>query len=217
MNVIVTCGPSFEPIDEVRRITNFSTGELGVVLAEELARAGHRVFCLKGSAATHPNPIKRCFTLRFDTNDDLLNLLRKLGASESIGAVFHAAALCDYRVKQIQNAAKQTVSSPKIESRTGDLTLTLETATKVIAELRSLFPKSALVGWKYELAGTRKQALERAKSQIQQCHTDACILNGRAWGSGFAFIPSAGRSETLTSKTELANFLVSWLDKCKGC
>ena len=30
MKVIVTCGPSYEPVDEVRRITNFSTGELGV-------------------------------------------------------------------------------------------------------------------------------------------------------------------------------------------
>ncbi|HVY71907.1 MAG TPA: phosphopantothenoylcysteine decarboxylase, partial [Verrucomicrobiae bacterium] len=38
MKVIVTCGPSYEPIDEVRRLTNFSTGELGVLLAEELAR-----------------------------------------------------------------------------------------------------------------------------------------------------------------------------------
>jgi phosphopantothenoylcysteine decarboxylase/phosphopantothenate--cysteine ligase len=41
MKVIVTCGPSYEPIDQVRRLTNFSTGELGVLLSDELARAGH--------------------------------------------------------------------------------------------------------------------------------------------------------------------------------
>ena len=39
--VIVTCGPSFEPIDQVRRITNFSTGELGILLANALTSAGH--------------------------------------------------------------------------------------------------------------------------------------------------------------------------------
>jgi phosphopantothenoylcysteine synthetase/decarboxylase len=48
MKVIVTCGPGYEPIDQVRRITNFSTGELGVRLCNELARAGFEVFCLKG-------------------------------------------------------------------------------------------------------------------------------------------------------------------------
>ena len=42
MKIIVTCGPSYEPIDEVRRITNFSTGELGSRLARALARAGQR-------------------------------------------------------------------------------------------------------------------------------------------------------------------------------
>ena len=53
MKVMVTCGPSFEPIDQVRRLTNFSTGELGVHLSNQLARAGFEVFCLKGSGATH--------------------------------------------------------------------------------------------------------------------------------------------------------------------
>ena len=49
MKIIVTTGPSFEPIDEVRRITNFSTGELGVLLANSFAQAGAEVFCLKGT------------------------------------------------------------------------------------------------------------------------------------------------------------------------
>jgi len=44
MKVIVTCGPSYEPIDQVRRLTNFSTGELGVHLSNQLARAGFEVF-----------------------------------------------------------------------------------------------------------------------------------------------------------------------------
>ena len=52
MRVIVTCGPSYEPIDRVRRLTNFSTGELGLLLAAALAREGHEVICLKGEGAT---------------------------------------------------------------------------------------------------------------------------------------------------------------------
>jgi phosphopantothenate---cysteine ligase (CTP) len=60
MKVIVTCGPSFEPIDEVLRITNFSSGELGVHLCNALARAGFEVFCFKGGGATHASPGEQC-------------------------------------------------------------------------------------------------------------------------------------------------------------
>ena len=50
--VVVTCGPSYEPIDEVRRLTNFSTGELGILLANALSSAGYDVLCFKGVGAT---------------------------------------------------------------------------------------------------------------------------------------------------------------------
>ena len=74
MKVIVTCGPSYEPIDQVRRLTNFSTGELGIHLSNQLARAGFEVFCLKGSGATHPGPGEQCHLSLFDTNDDSLTV-----------------------------------------------------------------------------------------------------------------------------------------------
>ena len=46
--VLITCGPAYAPIDDVRRITNFSTGELGVTLANAFATAGRKVLCFKG-------------------------------------------------------------------------------------------------------------------------------------------------------------------------
>ena len=53
---VVTCGPSLSHIDAVRRITNFSTGELGVRLAEALLENGWEVLCFKGAGATYRNP-----------------------------------------------------------------------------------------------------------------------------------------------------------------
>jgi hypothetical protein len=58
----------------VRRITNFSSGELGVQLCNALARADFEVFCFKGSAATHPGPREQSHLNVFDTNDDLLDV-----------------------------------------------------------------------------------------------------------------------------------------------
>lgn len=213
MKVIVTCGPSFEPIDEVRRLTNFSTGELGALLAEQLGAAGHEVFCLKGSGATHPGPSlgPRCLVRRFDTNEDLLALLREISSAHGIGAVFHVAALCDYRVATVRDDAGNACQSAKIASRRGALTLHLEPATKVIHELRVLFPRSLLVGWKYELAGTRDEALAKACGQLIEARTDLCVLNGRAAGEGFSVCGGGDAVSQWPTKTALCAELVRLL------
>ena len=211
MKVIVTCGPSYEPIDQVRRLTNFSTGELGVHLSNQLARAGFEVFCIKGSGATHPGPCEQCHLSLFDTNDDLLELLEQTSAAHEIAAVFHVAALCDYKVKRVEDDQGRSCNSPKIASRSGALTISLEPATKVITKMRHLFPKSILVGWKYELAGTPPEALAKAVRQMQENRTDACVLNGRAYGSVFAFCRPTQPIQECRNKSELVQVLTTWL------
>jgi phosphopantothenate---cysteine ligase (CTP) len=211
MRIIVTCGPSYEPIDEVRRITNFSTGELGVLLASRLAADGHEVFCLRGVNATFPGALAGATLVPFGTNDELLRELRRLGAAGQVGAVLHAAALCDYKVRQVTNAQGQRCDSPKIASRGGGLTIELEPATKVISHLRSMFPRAVIVGWKYELAGSREEAFARAWRQLADNAGDACVLNGRAYGEGFAFCTPPDRVQPLGNKSELVEFLGRWL------
>lgn len=213
MKVIVTCGPSFEPIDQVRRLTNFSTGELGVLLSEFLTRAGYDVFCFKGTGATYRDPVAPCHVERFDTNDDLLGLLAGASASGDVAAVFHAAALCDYRVKRVDDESGQSCHSAKIASRSGALTIRLEPATKVISKMRGLFPRSVLVGWKYELAGTRQDALGKAYRQIEENDIDACVVNGRAYGDGFGLCQPGVGIQECELKADLPAFLVSWWRK----
>ncbi|SVB07858.1 uncharacterized protein METZ01_LOCUS160712, partial [marine metagenome] len=53
MHCLVTAGPTIEPIDEVRRLTNHSTGRLGCSLADALSHAGHRVTLLLSEVALH--------------------------------------------------------------------------------------------------------------------------------------------------------------------
>ena len=213
MKVIVTCGPSFEPIDQVRRLTNFSTGQLGIHLADRLAREGFEVFCLKGSAATYSGPGERAHLSVFDTNDDLLDLLEDIAQTHQISAVFHVAALCDYRIKTVQDQNGLECRSAKIASRSGSLNLVLEPATKVISRLRVLFPDSLLVGWKYELVGTRQEAVAKAWRQIEENRTDACILNGQAYGPGFGFCRPSQSILQYRHKGELVDSLSSWLSQ----
>jgi phosphopantothenoylcysteine synthetase/decarboxylase len=177
-SVLVTCGPAYEPIDAVRCITNHSTGELGAMLSEALAAAGFAVTCLRGEMATHPAP-PGARVAPFGTNGSLIEILEGI---EPPAAVFHAAALCDFTVVQDQDAAG------KIRSDTPELRLVLKPAPKVLPLLRPLFPDALIVGWKYEVDGTRQEAIERGRHQIAKCNTSACVVNGPAYGPGLGLL-----------------------------
>jgi len=211
MKVIVTAGPSYEPIDEVRRLTNLSTGELGIKLSNQLAKAGFEVFCLRGISSTYFGALEKCHHQPFTTNHDLLDHLTRLSRAHEIIAVFHVAALCDFKVKQILDAEGRATDAPKIDSRSGSLTLILEPAPKVIGQMRTLFPHATLVGWKYELAGDRDAVLSKAWHQIRVSNTDACVANGRAFGRGFALCTPPDDIRDLQDKSEVAQFLPTWL------
>jgi len=214
MRAIVTCGPSYEPIDEVRRLTNFSTGELGSLLAAALSSAGIRTLCLRGEGATYPAPESPTETRSFSTNEDLARQLAECSDGGEFHAIFHAAALCDYRPASIFDAAGADVSGPKIPTRAGALTIRLEPAAKVLPELRKWFPRASIIGWKYELAGTAEQALAAARDQMVVNHTDACVLNGRAAGAGFQLVRPDRSQECFATKEALCDGLVQRL--CGG-
>jgi phosphopantothenoylcysteine synthetase/decarboxylase len=213
MRIVITSGPSYEPIDKVRRLSNSSTGELGTLLAEGFAEAGHSVLCFRGVASTFAAPMHPVEVVPFATNNDLAACLQNVPAREEVTMVFHAAALCDFRIKEITDENGNALPGNKISSRAGDLKLTLEPAPKLIASLRKLFPASILVGWKFEMDGTMADVVAKGRKQIDECLTDACVLNGHAYGSGFGVISRAGEQTHLPDKATLCRFLIDWAER----
>jgi len=196
---LVTCGPAYEPIDDVRRITNHSTGELGTILSNALHAGGFHVLCLRGEMATHPAPSDG-EVIPFSTNFSLEQELEKL--PEAPAVIFHAAALCDFTVEA------GSASGKKIRSN-AELTLTLRPTGKILPRLRPLFNEALIVGWKYELEGTHADALARARSQISHARTDACVVNGAAYGEGFGLVED-GAVDHFPDKEALGAHLVRW-------
>jgi len=207
MRVLITAGPSSEPIDEVRVITNRSTGELGVVLAEHLSRAGHAVEVFLGQGATYRWKGAQAFA----NNQELDQLLARTARQETVDVVFHAAALTDFRVERI--GMSETKDVVKIASDGGPISLQLVPQPKLIGSLRKYFPRARIVGWKYEHGITRTALLLEAAHQMQQNHTDACVVNGRAFGPGFGVWTDDGLIATCDSKPSLAEFFVRWMSK----
>jgi phosphopantothenoylcysteine decarboxylase/phosphopantothenate--cysteine ligase len=191
MRCLVTAGPTFEPLDQVRRLTNFSTGRLGSELVNFLAERGHEVTLLIGQLASWRGERRAARVETFTTTADLGQRLRAFGG-QPMDAVFHAAAVSDFtfgKVLQRSEDGKLTqVQSGKLSTREGTLLAELVPTPKIIAELRSWFPNARLIGWKYEVEGDREQVVCRSREQIRSCRTDACVANGPGYGPGFGLI-----------------------------
>ena len=212
MHCIVTAGPTYEPIDQVRRLTNHSTGQLGTGLAKRLAADGHEVTLLRGRSATHTEMPEGIGLQQFTTSTDLAEKLERLAVAESgAGAVFHAAAVSDFAVGQIFRRADDGQLKPlnagKLSTRDGDLLLELKPTPKIIASLREWFAEALLLGWKYEVDGDRDSALGQGQTQIVENQTNGCVVNGPAYGNGFGWLSNDHPAEHLADKAELFNKL----------
>ncbi len=196
MNCIVTAGPSYEPLDDVRRLTNFSTGRLGATLANYLAARGHNVILLLGEQATYAGERHAQRVEFFSTTADLRAKLKALAAKKA-DAIFHAAAVSDFSFGRIfapdaANKLREIKSARKISTRQGKLLVELLPASKIIAELRGWFPRTKIVGWKFEADGKRPEAIAAARRQLAECSTDLCVVNGPAYGEGFGLVGKKG-------------------------
>jgi phosphopantothenoylcysteine decarboxylase/phosphopantothenate--cysteine ligase len=215
MRILITHGPAYEPVDQVRRLTNFSTGELGTLLAENLVEAGHSVLCLRGESSSFAAPLGPVEVVPFGTNLEMEARLREIAVRDKVAVVFHAAALTDFRVREVLDGEGAPIRDEKISSREPILRLTLEPAPKVIAGLRRLFPAALLIGWKYESKGSLGDVIKKGRRQMEDHLTDACVLNGPAYGPGFGIISRGGEQEQahLPDKPALCRFLVEWLER----
>lgn len=191
MTCLVTAGPTYEPLDQVRRLTNFSTGRLGTELANFLAAQGHEVILLIGEGATWCGERRVQRVQTFTTTASLRNQLRVL-AAEPVDALFHAAAVSDFSFGNVWCRSSKgeliAVSSGKLSTRQGSLLAELVPIPKLIAELRPWFPRTRVVGWKYEVEGGRESVIQLAETQLKECRTDACVVNGPGYGAGFGLV-----------------------------
>ena len=213
MNCIITAGPTHESLDSVRRLTNFSTGKLGVELANVLTGRGHFVTLLVGESATYAGERKANRVLPFSSTASLRELLMSFGG-DGMEAVFHAAAVSDFSFGSIQErlpgGEMRDVKAGKLSTRSGSLFVELIPTPKLILEMRGWFPKARLVGWKYEVDGNHEDVLKAARRQLAEAQSNLCVANGPAYGTGFGLVTSDGERQVLDAAAlyeELAQLL----------
>ena len=216
MNCIVTAGPTYESLDEVRRLTNFSTGRLGCQLAAHLLARGHQVVLLKGHYATFQPEPPAAELIPFTNTADLASNLHSLSARQ-VDVLFHTAAVSDFGFGQAftrsVDGSLQPVTAGKFSTRLGPLLVELVPTRKIIAELRTWYPRTRLVGWKYEVDGSRLDALAAGRAQIQRCQTDGCVVNGPAYGEGFGWLSRGPDDQHWPDAGSLYAGLIRWAEE----
>ena len=148
--VLVTSGPTREPIDPVRYLSNRSSGKMGHAIATAALRRGADVILIAGPTALEPPPGATYVPVQ--TAEEMREAaLQHLPAAT---VVIKAAAVADYRV---ENPAGQKIKSKKDES----LTLTLVPNPDILRELASRKGRAFLVGFAAETNDVRRHAREK--------------------------------------------------------
>ncbi len=219
MHCIVTAGATWEPLDQVRRLTNFSTGSLGSSLARQLATSGHTVeLFLADSVAWHPE-CAGVHVTRFTTTASLQSLFRARSSPAPL-ALFHAAAVSDFECagthERRPDGSLVPLKAGKLSTRDGTLWIELKPTPKILPQLREWYPSARITGWKFETDGTRADVLSRVARQFSESHNDACVANGPAYGDGFGWVRPNGTVRHLIDRSALLRALVDDLGEVSG-
>lgn len=214
MICLVTAGPTYEPLDGARRLTNFSTGKLGAELANFLAGRGHQVTLLIGQQASYAGERRAQVVDTFTTTANLRMKLEAFGG-RSVDAVFHAAAVSDFYFGRVwshsgNGGELNEIKSGKIPTNCGTLIAELVPTKKIISSLRDWFPKAFITGWKYEVDGSRAEAIREAEKQMAGCLTNACVANGPGYGDGFGLVSRNNRCSHIPN----TDALYETLERC---
>lgn len=206
MRCLISAGPTWEPLDQVRRLTNFSTGSLGGELANHLAQSGHVVTLLLGETATWNRPLTAVAVRRFSTTASLRAEFERAATPEPL-ALFHAAAVSDFSggpaYERTGLGELLPLAAGKLSTRSGNLLVELRPTAKLLPELPSWFPNARIVGWKYEVDGVREDALAAGRRQLGEARSHACVVNGPAHGPGFTLLLGTGATVELPDRSAL--------------
>ena len=198
--VLVTAGPTEEPVDSVRYLSNRSSGKMGYALAAASLRRGAKVLLVSGP--THIEPPEVAVLDRVRTAEEMAQAALRHLSEATI--VLMAAAVADFR--------PATARAGKIKKQEGVPALEFEPTTDILAEVaRRRRQGQIIVGF----AAEAENVLENAAAKLHSKHLDLIVANDVSRdGAGFdvdtnivTLLSSDGRQEALEkmSKLDVAN------------
>lgn len=169
INVVITAGGTSEPIDNVRKITNSSSGKLGCAIAEEILKLDNldKIYyiCSKSSYKPTNDKVK---VIEIVSTNDLKESVEEVLVRENIDYFIHSMAVSDYTVDYVTTASRlaktidnseystesairnntDNITDTKISSYEDNLIIKLKPTPKIINIIKNISPDTYLVGFK---------------------------------------------------------------------
>ena len=194
--IIITAGGTSERIDNVRKITNSSSGKLGMTIANHLLKENNDIIiyyvCSKNTLRPTGEKIK---VIEINGTIDLKNKIESLLINERIDYFIHSMAVSDYmtdyvttieRIKEsvkkhddIDEAFKniEVIGGSKISSYEDNLVIVLKPTPKIISIIKNLSPSTYLVGFKLLDGVSKEELIEVAKRLRNKNNCDLVVAN----------------------------------------
>ena len=194
--IIITAGGTSEKIDNVRKITNSSSGKLGMTIANHLLKQNEDIniyyVCSKNSLKPDD---ERVNIVEIEGTIDLKNRIETLLLNEKIDYFIHSMAVSDYmtdyvtsleRIKQsIKNNDNldeafsniEIINGSKISSYEDNLVIVLKPTPKIISIIKDLSPSTYLVGFKLLDGVSKEELIDVAKKLRDKNKCDLVVAN----------------------------------------
>ena len=167
LKVLVTGGPTVEPIDLVRVLTNRSSGKMAAAMAEAAKNRGADVTMVYGPGLAAPPYGVNVVSVQ--TADQMAKEVAKELKSEKYDLMVAAAAVSDYR--------PSTKVRGKIESQPERMTLDLTRTPKIVDSVKKLSPSTFLAIFKAEGSTSESSRIRRAVARMKETEADMAIVN----------------------------------------
>ena len=192
-NILISCGATFEKIDDARAITNLSSGKMGFSIVNEAYALGANVTLIYGRTETLPPSGIKSF---YAPNHKMMNKLIKKNAKDN-DIFISVAAISDYLPKKV---------SGKLKKHNDKLILELQKSSDILLETSLEFDNLFCVGFSAE----SKEIIKNAQDKLKKKNLNMIIANSinKSMGEDSAEIYIINKNEVIhipkTTKKELA-------------
>lgn len=186
--ILITAGPTYEAIDPVRFIGNFSSGKMGIALANEAVRQGAEVHLVLGPSS-EKNIHSQIHLHRVVSAQQMYEAAVTEFPTSDIAIL--AAAVADY--------TPESVAPEKIKKKGGNLSLTLVPTVDILASLGKIKTTQTLIGFALET----ENELANAQAKLEKKNLDGIVLNSlRDAGAGFG--TDTNKVTFITKETQIS-------------
>ncbi|ARS62422.1 TPA: phosphopantothenate--cysteine ligase [Streptococcus mutans] len=187
MKILITSGGTTEKIDQVRGITNHSSGRLGKKIAEKFLAASHQVTLVTTASAIKPKKRANLSIIEITDVNNLIETLEPLVKSHHV--LIHSMAVSDYtpiymtdlieveETSDLSQLLTKTNKERKISSQADYQVLFLKKTPKVISLVKQWNPSIQLIAFKLLVNVSKEELFQVARSSLKKNQADYILAN----------------------------------------